>query len=101
MNAIDQRLSRLLRAAAQAPPRPCRTEQLPLPAVRQVLERWRISRSEGENESLVAMVLFRRGFAVACALAAVIGVISSTQGPDTETDFWTVSNAAVNLAALP
>jgi len=100
MNVIDQRLDRLLRAAAQAPPRP-RLSELPLPTMRQVLAQWRLSRSEGDGESLFAVRLFRRGFAAACTLAAVIGVISLTQGPDIETDFWTVSNATVNLAALP
>jgi hypothetical protein len=64
-----------------------------------VLAQWRGNRCEGD--SLGAVRLFRRGFAVACALAAVIGLVSLTQGTDPETDFWTLSNVSVNLAALP
>lgn len=98
MNSIDQRLNRLLRAAALAPPRPL-PSALPFATENRVLARWRAGQSEGE--SFGAVRLFRRGFAVACALAAVMGLVSLTQTPDTETDFWTLSNATVNLAALP
>jgi len=98
MNAIDQQLNRLLRAAAQAPPRPL-PSTVPAATETRVLAQWRADRSE--VESLGAVLLFRRGFAVACALAAVIGLVSLTQDTDTETDFWTLSNATVNLAALP
>ena len=98
MNPIDRKLNRLLRAAAQAPPRPL-PSAVPFTTEAHVLARWRAGRSE--VESLGAVLLFRRGFAVACALAAVMGLFSLTQGSDTETDFWTLSNATVNLAALP
>ena len=98
MNPIDQKLNRLLRAAAQAPPRPLPSE-VPFATETRVLTQWRAGRSEGDG--LGAVRLFRRGFAVACALAVVIGLVSLTQRPDPETDFWTLSNATVNLAALP
>ena len=72
---------------------------LPFATETRVLAQWRAARSEGEG--LGMLLWFRRGFAVACALATVIGLVSLTQGPDRTTDFWTLSNAAVNLAALP
>ena len=98
MNSIDRRLDRLLRAAAQAPPRPL-PSALPFATESRVLARWRATQPEGE--SLGALLLFRRGFAVACALAAVIGLVSLTHGPDADTDSWALSNVTVNLAMLP
>ena len=98
MNLSDQRLNRLLRAAAQAPPRPLPSTP-PFTTETRVLAQWRAGRSEGEG--LGTLLWFRRGFAVACALAAVFGLVSFTQTPGRTPDFWTLSNAAVNLAALP
>jgi len=94
----DHRLHRLLRAAATAPARPV-PSTLSRATETRVLARWRAARTEDEQPFLVPW--FRRGFALACGFAVVIGLVSFSQTSDGTTDLWALSNAAVNLAALP
>ena len=96
MNSMDRILDRLLRAAAHAP-HPA--AELSFATEARVLAQWRRSRSEAEAGGLVRWL--QRGFALACALTAVIAAISLTETRQPAADVWDVSNAVVNLAALP
>lgn len=96
MNSMDRRLDRLLRAAALAPAPPA---EVALGTESRVLAQWRSRRAEAEDFGPV--IWLRRGFALACGLTVVIAAISLTQRWQRATDVWNVSNALVNLAALP
>jgi hypothetical protein len=79
MKPVNHALDRLFRAAAHAPGQ---GQDHPSPALEaKILTNWR-HRSRGE-ESMVLLSLFRRGVAVAAAVAAVT-MLLTLRGDDTQ-----------------
>ena len=97
MNAFDDPLDRLLRSAAQAPPRAA--GELSFATEARVLAAWRAGAAGDPGVDLVA--LFRRGLALAGALSVLTVAVSLWEMRHDPADVWEVSDPVVNLASLP
>ena len=97
MNPLDNQLSRLLRAAAQAP-REASISELPFAAQAQILAAWRSVRQE--SVGWLANWL-RAGLAAAALVTALaLGLSWSTFRPPSG-DEYAVANAAFYVAVAP
>ena len=97
MNAFNDPLDRLLRSAAQAPPRP--TGELPFATEAGVLASWRAGMAGDAGPALLS--LFRRGLALAGALSVLTVAVSLWMMHRDTSDVWAVSEPVINLASLP
>jgi hypothetical protein len=97
MNAFTDPLDRLLKSAAQAPPRP--VGELPFATEARVLAYWRGGAAEDPGVDLLA--LFRRGLALAGALSVLTVALSLWEMHRDTADVWAVSDPVINLASLP
>jgi hypothetical protein len=96
MKPFDDPLDRLLRSAAQSPPRVLGA--LPFATETRVLTGWRSEQSE--DSSLGLLHLFRRGLALAGALAALTVAVSLWEMSRSAKDVWAVSDTVINVASI-
>jgi len=97
MKAFNDPLDRLLKSAAQAPPRP--VGELPFATETRVLAAWRAGAAE--DAGLALLSLFRRGLALAGALSVLTVALSLWIMHRDTSDVWAVSDPVINLASLP
>ena len=97
MKAFTDPLDRLLRSAAQAPPRPA--GELSLTTETRVLAAWQTGPAEDRWEDL--LVVFRRGLALAGALSLLAVAVSLWEMHRAPANVWAVSDPVINLASLP
>jgi hypothetical protein len=97
MKAFNDPLDRLLKSAAQAPPRP--VSELPFATETRVLACWRAGAAEDWGVDFLA--LFRRGLALAGAFSVLTVAVSLWEMRHDTTDVWEVSDPVINLASLP
>jgi hypothetical protein len=97
MNAFHDPLDRLLKSAAQAPPRP--VGELPFTVQTRVLAHWRGGVDEDAGVDILAV--FRRGLVLAGALSVLTVAVSWWQMHRAPADVWEVSDPVINLASLP
>ena len=97
MNAFNDPLDRLLRSAAQAPPRAA--GELSFATEARVLAAWRAGAAGDPGVDLVA--LFRRGLALAGVLSVLTVALSLWMMHHDKSDVWAVSDPVINLASLP
>ena|SRR5579884_765275 len=97
MNPIDDKLNRLLKAAASAPKRQTGAAAFVLEA--RVLGRWRAMRPDDDGEFLLAW--FRRAAITGCVLAiASLAWTYSTQ-PQTSGGAMAVADSAMQMGVEP
>jgi len=96
MKPLDDPLGRLLRSAAQGPT-PA-VGELPFATEARVLARWRSGLDEDAGSAVLA--LFRRGLALAGALAAITVAVSLWEMRHNAADVWAVSDAVINVASI-
>ena len=98
MSKLDDRLDRLLRAAAAVAPRSAHTE-VPFRIEARVLAAWRRSRSEPEMAGVLP--LLRQGLALASVLTALAVGGTYWQLHRVATDVLTMPHAVVRAASIP
>lgn len=96
MKPFPDPLDRLLNAAARAPSRP--PDELPVRVVTRTLAAWRAPRLD--ESGLALLTLFRRGLALAGALAAVSVALSIWEMHRATPDIWNVPDTVFNVASL-